>query len=229
MPEYWQLNTFYYYPISIFKFSHSQIFKLIKNIIFDLGGIFMNLDFGLTEKAFIDLGITRFPSMFTQHHSNDLFEQLETGQISEWEFYEAFRRETGSSLTNAQIKTAWNALLLDFPPERLDWLGRIRNKYRIYLFSNTNRIHYDAFTEILARENNCTDFDSFFIKAYYSHTLGLRKPYVASFQKILEEQGLNPAETLFIDDTAKNLVGAREAGMQTIHLVAPQTVLDLGL
>lgn len=229
MPEYWQLNTFYHNQISIFKFSHSQIFKLTKNIIFDLGGIFMNLDFGLTEKAFIDLGITQFPSMFTQHHSNDLFELLETGQMSEWEFYEAFRRETGSSLTNEQIKTAWNALLLDFPPERLDWLGRIRDQYRIFLFSNTNRIHYDAFTEILARENNCTDFDGYFIKAYYSHELGLRKPYVASFQKILEEQGLNPAETLFIDDTAKNLVGAREAGMQTIHLVAPQTVLDLGL
>lgn len=202
---------------------------MTKNIIFDLGGIFMNLDFSLTEKAFIDLGITQFPSMFTQHHANDLFEQLETGQMSELEFYDAFRRETGSSLTNAQIKTAWNALLLDFPQERLDWLERISKKYRVFLFSNTNRIHYDAFIEILARENHCTDFDSYFSKAYYSHELGLRKPYVASFQKILEEQGLDPAETLFIDDTAKNLVGAREAGMETIHLVAPQTVLDLGL
>lgn len=200
-----------------------------KNIIFDLGGIFMNLDFSLTERAFIDLGITQFPTMFTQHHSNDLFEQLETGQMSETEFYDAFRSETGSNLTNQQIKTAWNALLLDFPPERLDWLGQIKHKYHIYLFSNTNRIHYDAFTEILARQNNCTNFDSYFIKAYYSHELGLRKPYVASFQKILEEQGLNAAETLFIDDTAKNLVGAREAGMQTLHLVAPQTVLELGL
>lgn len=199
----------------------------IKNIIFDLGGIFMNLDFSLTEQAFIKLGITQFPAMFTQHHSNPLFEQLETGQISEAAFYDAFRRETGSHLTNEQIKTAWNTLLLDFPQERLDWLSWIREKYRIYLFSNTNRIHYDAFTDILARENNCTDFDSYFIKAYYSHELGLRKPYTSSFQKILEEQGLNPAETLFIDDTAKNLVGAREAGMQTIHLVAPQTVLDL--
>lgn len=202
---------------------------MTKNIIFDLGGIFMNLDFSLTEQAFIDLGITQFPTMFTQHHSNNLFEQLETGQMSELEFYDAFRRETGSDLTNEQIKTAWNALLLDFPPERLDWLGRIGEEYRIYLFSNTNRIHYDAFVEILARENNCTDFDSYFIKAYYSHELGLRKPYTASFQKILEEQGLHPAETLFIDDTAKNLIGASEAGMQTIHLVAPQTVLDLGL
>lgn len=189
----------------------------------------MNLDFGLTERAFIDLGVTAFPGMFNQHHSNDLFEKLETGKISDQEFYEAFRRESGIALTDEQIRRAWNALMLDFPQERLDWLDRIRDKYRIYLFSNTNSIHYDAFTEILARENHCTDFDSYFIKAYYSHTLGLRKPYVESYQQILSEQQLDPAETLFIDDTAKNLVGASQAGLKTLHLVAPQTVLDLGL
>lgn len=194
---------------------------MIKNIIFDLGGVFMNLDFGLTERAFIDLGVTAFPGMFNQHHSNDLFEKLETGKISDQEFYEAFRRESGIALTDEQIRRAWNALMLDFPQERLDWLERIRDKYRIYLFSNTNSIHYDAFTEILARENHCTDFDSYFIKAYYSHTLGLRKPYVESYQQILSEQQLDPAETLFIDDTAKNLVGASQAGLQTLHLVAP--------
>lgn len=189
----------------------------------------MNLDFGLTERAFINLGVTAFPGMFNQHHSNDLFERLETGKISDQEFYQAFRQETGTALTDEQIRDAWNALMLDFPQERLDWLSGIREKYQVYLFSNTNSIHYDAFTEILARENNCTDFDNYFIKAYYSHNLGLRKPYVESYQKILAEQQLNPAETLFIDDTAKNLAGAREAGLQTIHLVAPQTVLDLGL
>ena len=201
----------------------------IKNIIFDLGGIFMNLNFKLTEQAFIDLGITGFPNMYNQHHSNDLFEQLETGLISANDFYDAFRQESQSQLTNEQIKTAWNALLLDFPQERLQWLYTIRQKYKVYLFSNTNSIHYDAFMEILSRENGCTDFSKYFIKAYYSHELGLRKPYLASFQKILEEQKLLAAETLFIDDTAKNIEGAQKAGLQTIHLVAPKTVLDLTL
>jgi len=201
----------------------------IKNIIFDLGGIFMNLDFKITERAFIDLGITQFPAMYNQHHSNDLFEQLETGKISAPEFYEAFRQETHSQLTNEQIKTAWNALLLDFPEERLRWLDMIGQKYRIYLFSNTNIIHYDAFMEILARKNSCTDFNKYFLKTYYSHELGLRKPYIESFQKILEEQELIAAETLFIDDTAKNTEGAQKAGLQTFHLAAPITVLDLSL
>lgn len=201
----------------------------IKNIIFDLGGVFMNLDFSLTEKAFAALGVERFQEMFSQHHSNDLFEQLETGKISPEAFYDAFREESGISRSNEQIREAWNALLLDFPQERLDWLGEMAVKYRVYLYSNTNKIHYDAFMDILRTENNCTDFNDYFLNAYYSHELGLRKPYAASFKKILELENLVAAETLFIDDTFKNIQGAKQAGLQTRHLVAPETVLDLGL
>lgn len=202
----------------------------IKNILFDLGGVFMNLDFSLTEKAFLDLGVSRFPEMFNQHHSNDLFEQLETGKINDQAFYAAFRKESGQAqLTDGQIRTAWNALLLDFPPERLVWLAEIGTKYNIYLYSNTNRIHYEAFMEILQKENGVVDFDGYFLKAWYSHEVGLRKPYADSFRQLLQMENLNPAETLFIDDTLKNIIGAREAGLQTHHLVAPETVLDLEL
>lgn len=202
---------------------------MVKNIIFDLGGIFLNLDYHLTEKAFVDLGISAFPAMFTQHQANSLFEKLETGKITPLDFYKAFRSETGSALTNEQIRDAWNAMLLDFPQERLDWLNVIRSKYRVYLFSNTNQIHLEAFLGILSRENGVADFDAYFIKAYYSHLLGMRKPYVTSFERVLEEQSLHAAETLFIDDTVTNIEGAQKAGMQTIHLLAPATVLDLPL
>ncbi len=202
---------------------------MTKNIIFDLGGVFMNLDFNLTQQAFVDLGVSEFAQMFTQHHANDLFEDLETGKISAEIFYQKFREATHTTLTDEQIKTAWNALILDFPPERMAWLDQIRKKYKIYLFSNTNIIHYQCFMDIVRRENGCENFDSYFIKAYYSHELGLRKPYVESFQKILQEQSLLAAETLFIDDTYKNIEGAQKAGLQTVHLVAPETVLNLNL
>jgi glucose-1-phosphatase len=203
--------------------------QTIKNIIFDLGGVFLNIDFQKTNQAFEQLGVKGFASYFNQHHSNDLFEDLETGKISNEAFYEAFRKETGTALTDTQIRDAWNALLLDFPPERISWLEKIKNKYRIFLFSNTNQIHYDYFIADFAKTFPGKDFNSFFIKAYYSQTLGLRKPYVESYQAIIDEQKLNPAETLFIDDTEKNIIGAQAAGLQTIHLVAPQTLLDLGL
>lgn len=201
----------------------------IKNILFDLGGIFMDLDYHLTEKAFINLGITSFPEMYTQHHANSMFEDLETGKISTEIFFNAFRTISNSHLSNEEITTAWNAMLLDFPIDRLKWLQEIGKKYKVYLFSNTNQIHYDAFLNIVSTTTGIKNFNNFFIKAYYSHQLGLRKPYVASFQKILEEQHLEAGETLFIDDTLKNIEGAKKAGLQTIHLVAPKTVLDLDL
>ncbi len=201
----------------------------IKNIIFDLGGVFLDIHFELTKQAFIKLGVTDFDAMFTQHHANDLFELLETGKLSPEEFYEAFRKETGTSLTNDQIKTAWNALLGSFLAERIQWLAEIKTRYNIYLFSNTNQIHYEQFIADFNKAFPGKDFNAHFIQAYYSQTMGLRKPNLESFEYILNEQELNAAETLFIDDTIKNIEGAKLAGLQTIHLVAPKTVLDLGL
>ncbi|WP_153799867.1 HAD family hydrolase [Foetidibacter luteolus] len=201
----------------------------IKNIIFDLGGIFLNIDYPKTEKAFIDMGVTHFPTLYTQHHASDIFELLETGKITPGEFYEGFREASGVTLTDEQIHSAWNAMLLDFPVERIEWLEGIKDKYKVFLFSNTNRIHYDVFREIYRKDTGRQDFDSNFIKAYYSHDLGLRKPYPESFRKILEEQGLLAGETLFIDDTVSNIEGAKKAGLQTIHLVPPSSVLQLDL
>ena len=201
----------------------------IKNIIFDLGGIFLNINFALTENAFVNLGIKNFNELFTQHHANALFEDLETGKISELEFYNLLRKEAQINLTDKQIKTAWNALLGDFPIERLEWLEKIKKRYNIYLFSNTNKIHHDAFMLVYEQVTGKKDFDSYFIKAYYSQEMGLRKPYPESFMYIINEQNLVPEQTLFIDDTIKNIEGAKVLGLQTIHLIAPQTVLDLHL
>lgn len=203
--------------------------KAIKNIIFDLGGIFLTLNYQLTKDLFIKYGVPDFDEFFTQHHANDLFENLERGNITPEQFYDAFRKETGTNVSNEEIQTAWNALLVSFPKERIDWLRGIKEKYNIYLFSNTNLIHYNAFMELYKRDLDGDDFNLHFIKPYYSHEMGLRKPYADSFLHIIEEQGLDPEETLFIDDTIKNIEGAKAVGLQTIHLVEPRTLLDLEL
>jgi putative hydrolase of the HAD superfamily len=201
----------------------------IKNIIFDLGGIFLEIDYQKTKDAFTNLGIQDFDALFTQHHANRLFEELETGKISELEFYKRFRHDGKVNFTNTEIKDAWNAMLGNFPLDRLEWLKAIKDKYTIFLFSNTNQIHYDAFMAIYESNTGKADFNSHFIKAYYSQYLGLRKPNAASFLAILEEQNLRAEETLFIDDTIKNIEAADALGIKTIHLVAPKTVLDLEL
>ena len=201
----------------------------VTNIIFDLGGIFLNIDYFATRDTFINLGIVEFDDFYTQSTANPLFENLETGKITPEEFYQEFRNQTGTTLKNEQIRNAWNAMLLDFPQERLDWLNQIKDKYKIYLFSNTNQIHHEAFSKTYAAQHNGRNFDDFFLKAYYSHTLGLRKPYPESFLELCKREGLDPVETLFIDDTAKNIAGAQQAGLQTIYLQHPATVLELDL
>lgn len=203
--------------------------QTVKNILFDLGGVFLPIDYAKTEQAFIELGITNFNELFTQHHANPLFEDLETGKISEPAFYAAFRASTRTNLTDDQIRNAWNALLLKFPAENIQWLENIKSRYNIYLFSNTNIIHYKEFIKIFATDFAGQDFNSHFIKAYYSHELGLRKPYTASFRHILTEQQLDPATTLFIDDTAANIHGAKQAGLQAHHLLTYESLRTLNL
>jgi putative hydrolase of the HAD superfamily len=205
----------------------------VKNIIFDLGGVLLNLNYHLTQKAFEDLGVDDFDAFYTQHKANPLFENLEVGAIEPEAFYEALRATTGLNLTNTQLEFAWNAMLLDFPVERLAWLDQIKSKYNIYLFSNTNAIHYKAFTSIYAQTAPMIDFNPdfnhFFKTAYYSHTLGQRKPAVAAFEAVLAKSGLDAAQTLFIDDTISNIEGAQKAGLQTLFLSGGLTVQDVGL
>lgn len=203
--------------------------KAVKNIIFDLGGIFLALNYQLTKDLFIKYGVTDFDDLFTQHHANDLFEDLEKGFITPEQFYYSFRTETKTNLTNEEIKTAWNAMLVSFPKERIEWLSSIRKRYNIFLFSNTNQIHYDKIMELYKRDLGADDFNELFVKPYYSHEMGLRKPYPESFMHIIDNHKLDVAETLFIDDTIKNIEAADALGLQTIHLVAPKTVLNLDL
>ncbi len=205
----------------------------VKNIIFDLGGVIINLNYQLTRKAFENLGVANFNDLYNQHHANPLFEQLEVGAIEPEAFYEALREAAGLALTNSQIETAWNAMLLDFPIERLLWLDQIKTKYNIYLFSNTNAVHYKAFTTIYTQTAPLVglnpNFNHFFKTAYYSHTLKQRKPAVAAFEAVLQDAKLDPAQTLFIDDTISNIEGAQKAGLQTLFLSGGLTVQDVGL
>ncbi|MBX2930932.1 MAG: HAD family phosphatase [Chitinophagaceae bacterium] len=199
----------------------------IKNIIFDFGGVLLNIDYALTEKAFIQLGVHNFSTLYNQHKASDLFEQLETGKITPNDFYTIFRNISNTQLSNEQIKKAWNAMLLNLPKERVQYLADIRNRYNIFLYSNTNQIHYDCFIQTANNAMPNNNFNSLFIQAYYSHICGFRKPYIESYTNILQEQQLNPSETLFIDDTLINIQGAANAGLQVLHLQYPNTILNL--
>jgi putative hydrolase of the HAD superfamily len=199
----------------------------IKNIIFDLGGVLLNIDYQRTNQAFIDLGVQNFSELYSQFHANALFENLETGRVSEKDFVSRLKEHIPGRVTDAQVIAAWNAMLLDYPLARLQLLQQLRLHYNLYLLSNTNAIHLREVNAILERSRGIPSLAAFFDKSYYSHLMGCRKPEKEAYEMILNENGLHPEETLFIDDTLPNIEAARELGIQVIHLQAPKTVLDI--
>ncbi|HVU59201.1 MAG TPA: HAD family phosphatase [Puia sp.] len=198
----------------------------IKNIIFDLGGVIINLDNQRTEDAFIALGTKSLKEYFGHGHAASFFKEYEVGGISDQEFVENIKKLTGISASDEEIITAWNALLLDFPPERIQLLKELRKTYRVFLFSNTNALHLSALQQIYMNTFSDGELDDHFEKAYYSHTMKMRKPDTGSFQYILKENGLKGEETLFVDDALINVEGAEKAGLKGLFLRPGTTIMD---
>ena len=201
----------------------------IKAIIFDFGGVILNIDFGKSNKAFADLGVKDFNEMFSQQNADHLFRHLEEGKLNELEFYEAFRRSSQINLPDDQIKKAWNALLISYRREALLTLKRIRPNYKLYLLSNTNSIHLEAFNKMYEEQVGEGSLEDYFDKIYYSHEIGARKPDKEPYEYVLKENNLSPAETLFIDDSVQNIKPAEDLGLQTILLKPGMGIEDLGL
>ena len=199
----------------------------IKNIIFDLGGVLFDINYHLTKKAFEDLGVKDFDSMYSHASADKLFQLLETGRIKESQFYQQLNKSAGLNLTATQINNAWNSMLMDFREESLDFLSELGTRYRIFLFSNTNVIHMEKFHEIYLEKPRAQPFNDLFEKPFYSCEIGLRKPDVSAYQYVLDHVNIKPAETCFIDDSIQNVQGAKDAGMKSILLKTDERIEDL--
>lgn len=198
----------------------------IKNIIFDLGGVLLDIDFSRSVKAFEQLGIHGFDKMVSTFYSNPLFLSLETGMDTEY-FYNDFRQQTQTALTNEQIENAWNALLIGFRKKSVERLLQLNSSYQTFLLSNTNEIHVRQFHQMFSQTFNGAQLDDCFVKAYYSNRIGLRKPNAEAWQHVLNRHSLKTNETLFIDDGLANIEAAQQLGMQTIHLLPGMMIEDL--
>ena len=197
--------------------------KDIKHIIFDLGGVLLNIDYSLTEKAFVNLGIANFNEIYSQLKQSNLFDDFEVGKINDQEFIKALKYYARYSVSDQQIVDAWNAMLLDFPLRRLQVLQQLRIYHDLVLLSNTNEIHEAAFNKIIHNDHHLM-LPTFFDKVYYSHRVGLRKPMPEVFQKVLDDCGFNTEHTLFIDDSPQHIQGAKALGIKTIYLEKGMTI-----
>lgn len=200
----------------------------IKNIIFDLGGVLLDIDTGRTNEAFAKLGVTGFQNQYTLQKADSLFDELEKGHIEEAAFYEAIRRKAGLQLPDQEIRDAWNALILEFRTESIERLASLKEQYNIYLLSNTNRIHYDAFQQQFREKFGNRFFDDCFTRAWYSHQVGMRKPDAQLFEYALASAGILAGETIFIDDLPKNTDAAARLGIKTHLLLPGERIENLG-
>jgi len=197
----------------------------IKNIIFDYGNVIFNIDFKKVADAWKKLGITNAHEFYGHRQQDAVFNAIERGEISPAKFRDRIREITQKpSLTDAQIDDAWNAIFIGIPKGNHELLLQLKNKYRTFLLSNINAIHYDYVHDYLKREFNMESNEHLFEKIYYSHLTGKRKPDPEIFEQVLQENKLNPAETLFIDDSPQHLETAKKLGMQTYLMTAPNTI-----
>jgi putative hydrolase of the HAD superfamily len=200
--------------------------KGIKNIIFDLGAVILNIDYQRPQREFEKLGVKNVSDFYSKKNQVELFDKLETGKISEKEFVNTLLEYTSPGTSYSDVLDAWNSILLDFPLRRLQILQQLQLHYNIYLLSNTNEIHEKAFNDILRQTCGYPNLAVFFDKVYLSHRVGLRKPDPAIFEMVLNENKLQAGETLFIDDSPQHIEAAKKIGIQTIHLTDDMTIED---
>jgi HAD superfamily hydrolase (TIGR01509 family) len=194
--------------------------KGIKNIIFDLGAVLLNLEPERTEAAFAELvgDSEQHASIRKELFEKELFTKFETNEVLELEFVETIKAHHPHPLTDGQVRRAWSAMLLDLPEVRIELLRRLREAgYKVYLLSNINSIHLTDIYNMIEEVYGDLDFDALFDKPYYSHLIGRRKPDADTFSFVLEDAGLLATETLFIDDNADNVASATALGIHTIH------------
>jgi epoxide hydrolase-like predicted phosphatase len=190
----------------------------IKNVIFDLGGVIINLDLNRTIKEFNRISEEPFEKIYTQAAQTELFNLLDKGKISEKDFFSELKKQIGYSDSDDLILKAWNAMLLDVPEKRLDILVEMKHNYNTYLLSNTCETHINAFEKELQKEHGIKNFNDYFDKVYYSCRVGMRKPDKEIFEFVLSENDLKPEETVFIDDSIQHVQGAGACGINAFLL-----------
>lgn len=201
--------------------------KEIKNIIFDLGGVIINLDTQLTIHEFNKLSSIPFETVYSQAGQVELFNLFDKGQISDFDFFSELRKQIHYNGPEVDLLYAWNAMLLDVPEKRLDLLVTMKQNYNTFLLSNTCEPHITAFENELYIQHGVKNFNDYFDEVYYSCRLGMRKPDKEIFELVLNKNGLLPEETVFIDDSIQHVKSAGECGLKAYLLPKNMEVDDL--
>ena len=198
----------------------------IKNLIFDLGGVILDLSVETTLQSFADISGMKKQRVKELFISSKGFLDYEKGEIEDDEFRSFVRELYSVQADDDALDASWNAMLLGIPQQKLDLLLSLKEKFNVYLLSNTNNIHLNYINDkIMTPVFGEASLDRYFHKAYYSHRMKKRKPDANIYEQVLDENNLKPHETLFLDDNADNIAGANALGIRTVHVVTPDHII----
>ena len=188
-----------------------------ENIIFDLGGVIINLDIDHAFDNFSQLfGRDVRSQMIEDYPKYKFFQQYELGEIGDDEFRKSLRELANSEVDDAQLDHAWNSMLGELPAERIDWISELVKSYNVVILSNTNAIHINRFNHIFDQSSKFSRPGDLFHKTYYSHEISDRKPNKSCFQYVLDDFGMIPGKTVFYDDNLQNINTASELGINAV-------------
>lgn len=199
----------------------------IKNIIFDLGNVIIDLDIPRTRQEMERLmrHPDKMPAIFDEMEK--AIHVYEVGDLSDELFINTMIKHAHPHVYAQQVIRAWNAMLIDIPLERLEFLNELRNLgYKTFLLSNTNNIHLEWVNKYMLKNFNLPSLDSYFDRSYYSHLIRRRKPDISCFEYVLADAGIHANESVFIDDLFQNIEGAKQAGLHTIYLTGGHDVIS---
>ena len=188
--------------------------KGIKNLLIDFGGVLINLDRPRCIENFKKLGLQNVDELLNVYHQQGIFMQQEKGLVTPAEFRDGIRQMVGKPLTDQQIDDAWNTFLVDIPTYKLDLLLKLREKYVVYLLSNTNDIHWKWSCENVVPYRGF-QVEDYFEKIYLSFEMKMVKPDTEIFETVLADANIDPKETFFIDDSEANCLAAQALGIST--------------
>lgn len=200
---------------------------MIKNLLLDMGGVILNVDYNKVIDTFKSYGVKDFDKVYTQAAQVEIIDRFEEGKCSCEDFRKGVRNLTGLPLSDEQIDKAWFSMILDLPKDVIQLLGVLKLKYKLFLFSNTNELHIEFLKKDFERQLGFDLFNCVFNKAYFSNEIHLRKPNKEAFEYILHDAGISAEETLFIDDSSQHLEGAKKVGLNTYWLTNGETLIDL--
>ena len=211
-------------PIQSYRFSVTSLPTGINSIIFDLGGVLINLSPERTIHAFAEISGVSNEAVKRAYASDPIFIAYEKGQITDQKFRDSIRSIFSSHVDDTEIDRCWNAMLVDFPVATLTMLKTLKNHFNTCVLSNTNTIHLKYVNDVMLLGK---PLDDWFHKGYYSHLMGMRKPELEIYTHVLQDNSLIPERTIFLDDNEDNVKAAQSLGIKTIHITHHTEVINL--